>query len=193
MILIGIGQWRSHICDFYMIVPLRPREFSKVFRLNFPLLNWLPAASCGGKIWLPTVSCSGELILNAASCSRKVFPRFSLLLPAAFCRGKIGKIWLPAAWCSSKIWLLTTFCSCKIWLPTAGSHTSSLQNAAGRFDFLYMTQRGDLNFCCIMQREDFCKNHQLDSPLHNAAERCDSLLHAAGSQTSIKITPRFWN
>jgi hypothetical protein len=69
--------------------------------------------------------------------------------------------------------------------------------------------------CCIMQREDFCNNHWLysplhhtaerfgsplqnatarfDSPLHTAAERFDSPLHyAARSQTLILITPRIW-
>jgi hypothetical protein len=66
-----------------------------------------------------------------------------------------------------------------------------------------------------MQRENFCNNlwldsplHQtaarldspvqdavarFDSPLHNSVERFDSSLHhAAGSQTLIIVTPRIW-
>jgi hypothetical protein len=66
-----------------------------------------------------------------------------------------------------------------------------------------MMQRGDLTPRYTKQREDFCKNHQLDSslhhaaarfdsPLHNAAERFDSPLHdAAGSQISSQVLQEF--
>jgi hypothetical protein len=41
-----------------------------------------------------------------------------------------------------------------------------------------MMQREDLTPCCLMQQEDFCDNHLLDSPLHHAAKR-SSLQNAA--------------
>ncbi len=152
-----------------------PRKSSRVFRLVSLLPNWLPAASCGGKIWLPAALCSGKIWLPAAKCS--------------------GEIWLLAASCSRKIWLPTAKCSRKISLPTA--------SCSGKIS---VTPH------CIMQREDFCNNHWLDSLRHHTAERFDSLLqhagvlrfdnaagrfdsllhHAAGSQTLIITTLWIW-
>ncbi len=110
-------------------------ESLKVFRLDSPLPNGLPAASCSGKIWLPAAWFSGKILLPAACCSSKIrLPAAKcsreLHLPDARCSGNFYKnhwldsplhhameSWLPAAKCSSEMWLPVACCSGEIWLP----------------------------------------------------------------------------